>query len=1079
MPAGGPDEPVEGLIESAIRRDATAALGPAHAAGLLSFLFADIRGYTTFTQQHGDEAAAKLTGKFAAIVRALAPEFDGTVVELRGDEALCVFSSPRQSIRFAVALQRRFVDETVDDASLPMTVGIGIDAGEAVQIDDGYRGGALNVAARLCGQAKAGEVLATAELAHLARRIEDIEYTALESMTVKGIADPLRVVRVAPTGEDPARQIAALIAAGKEPAPRPAISWLPGALGRHPRATAAGAVVLAGATVAAVLIATNAGTTSNAAFRALNENSIAALTPSGVVSTDIGVGARPVAVTSAAGSLWVANLDDESVTRIDLSSHAVLRSIPIGAAPTALAAVGGEVWVTDGTGRVSRIDPRYNQAVPVGQLSSSTTFNSALSAAWPMVTAFGFVWVVDPDGYVVRFDAQTHRKLDPVYVGDVPSAITAGAGSVWVTNGADGTVTRIAPDSALTTTIPVGHDPAAITVNAAGAWVADAATNTLVRIDLHTNAITATRSIGHATTSLLATSAALWAANGDGTVLRLDPRSGRATKTIRIGGMPSALTYASGLVWVTVAPAVVLVPASGATLHLTLQDDIALLDPALQTDFPQLSYATCANLVTYPDMSAPAGSQIVPEVAVAVPMPSDGGRTYTFTVRPGFRFSPPSNAPVTAQTFKSTIERVVNPAMKSALAYAFTNVAGYHAFVTGKTDGLSGIVARGETLTIRLAQPDGGLLANLAQGAACAVPTGTPAVRGGVPDIPSAGPYYVASQTPRQQIVLRRNPNYHGERPHRFARMVVTIGIASSRALADIEAGTADYALDGQPHDAAPRLMARYGPGSPADKAGRQQYFISPANAMRWLHMNTSRPLFANVRLRRAVNYAIDRPALVALARKFADYGPFNAGAPTDDYLPPAVTGAPDYHLYPLDGPDLRQAKQLAGRLHATAIMYTPSQSPWLEEAQIVRDDLRPLGINVELKQFPLEAYFGRITNRGEPFDLAIVGWGGGNTDPAGVLSLFDGTTITATDNNNMSYFNDPAFDRQLHAAALLNGPRRYRAYAALELKLERDYVPAAPFATDASRDFFSARIGCQVYQPVYGIDLASLCVRH
>ena len=70
--------------------------------------------------------------------------------------------------------------------------------------------------------------------------------------------------------------------------------------------------------------------------------------------------------------------------------------------------------------------------------------------------------------------------------------------------------------------------------------------------------------------------------------------------------------------------------------------------------------------------------------------------------------------------------------------------------------------------------------------------------------------------------------------------------------------------------------------------------------------MNTSRPLFSDVRLRRAVNYAIDRAALVAQGRRFAEVNPFNAGAPTDDYPPPSVAGAVDFHLYPLNRPDLR-----------------------------------------------------------------------------------------------------------------------------------------------------------------------------
>ena len=184
MSPGPPDEYAESLIEGILRSTERPAAAMNDASELVTCLFADIRGYTTFTQQHGDEAAAKLTARFAGIVHDLVADFGGTVVELRGDEALCAFSSPRQCLRFAVAVQHRFVEETAADPHLPLPVGIGIDAGEAVRVADGYRGGALNLAARLCGQAKAGEVLASPEVIHLARTIDGIRYAVLDRVTL-------------------------------------------------------------------------------------------------------------------------------------------------------------------------------------------------------------------------------------------------------------------------------------------------------------------------------------------------------------------------------------------------------------------------------------------------------------------------------------------------------------------------------------------------------------------------------------------------------------------------------------------------------------------------------------------------------------------------------------------------------------------------------------------------------------------------------------------------------------------------------------------------------------------------------
>ena len=154
--------------------DRKAAEAGAGRPGIKTFLIADVRGYTLFTQQRGDEAAAKLAARFAEIAREAVDDHGGSVIELRGDEALAVFDSPRQAIRAATRAQERFVEETESDPSLPLAVGIGIDAGEAVPLEAGYRGGALNLAARLCGRAGPGEIFASQAAVHLARKVEGV-----------------------------------------------------------------------------------------------------------------------------------------------------------------------------------------------------------------------------------------------------------------------------------------------------------------------------------------------------------------------------------------------------------------------------------------------------------------------------------------------------------------------------------------------------------------------------------------------------------------------------------------------------------------------------------------------------------------------------------------------------------------------------------------------------------------------------------------------------------------------------------------------------------------------------------------
>ena len=175
-------------------------------AGIKTFLIADVRGYTTFTQERGDEAAAELTSKFAELARSAITRGGGALIEVRGDEALAVFDSARQAIRVATDLQEQLVAETIADPTLPLAVGIGLDAGEAVRVGDGYRGGALNLAARLCSLAGPGEVLASREVSHLARKVEGVEYVERGSVRLKGLSDPIDVIRVRPEHEDPDRE---------------------------------------------------------------------------------------------------------------------------------------------------------------------------------------------------------------------------------------------------------------------------------------------------------------------------------------------------------------------------------------------------------------------------------------------------------------------------------------------------------------------------------------------------------------------------------------------------------------------------------------------------------------------------------------------------------------------------------------------------------------------------------------------------------------------------------------------------------------------------------------------------------
>lgn len=170
---------------------------------VLTFLIADVRGYTSYTHTYGDDAAAHLAAAFAEIAREGVEAHGGEVIELRGDEALAVFGSAAEALRAAVDLQLIFADEVELHPALPLRVGIGVDSGPAVPVEGGYRGGALNLAARLCSKAGPGEVLASDGAVRGAGAVDGLTVHPHGVFEMKGLAEPVSVSRVSLDGLDP------------------------------------------------------------------------------------------------------------------------------------------------------------------------------------------------------------------------------------------------------------------------------------------------------------------------------------------------------------------------------------------------------------------------------------------------------------------------------------------------------------------------------------------------------------------------------------------------------------------------------------------------------------------------------------------------------------------------------------------------------------------------------------------------------------------------------------------------------------------------------------------------------------
>jgi ABC-type oligopeptide transport system substrate-binding subunit len=178
--------------------------------------------------------------------------------------------------------------------------------------------------------------------------------------------------------------------------------------------------------------------------------------------------------------------------------------------------------------------------------------------------------------------------------------------------------------------------------------------------------------------------------------------------------------------------------------------------------------------------------------------------------------------------------------------------------------------------------------------------------------------------------------------------------------------------------------------------------------------------------------------------------------------------------------PGVDKARRLAGPGRRTAVLYAPDGAADQRHAQIVKANLKAIGIDVQIKILSHAVLFQRLGRKGEPYDLALSRWYADYADPVRFLGFFDPRRGPGNPNQstNDSYFSEPGYTRRLAIAERLSPPERYVAYGRLESDLARDAAPWAAIGNPVTRDFFSARIGCQLYQPVYGIDLGALCIR-
>ena len=735
----------------------------------------------------------------------------------------------------------------------------------------------------------------------------------------------------------------------------------------------------------------------------------------------------PGGVAAGGDAVWVVEDAGQEVMKFDARTGRAAGSLEIRGDPTGQNAdgvvyAGGSLWVSRGNS-VVRVDPATGRVV-----------RRFATPARYLLFADGAIWAGEPgSGRIWKIDPGTSRVQGQKLHGWL-SDLAVGGGSVWAPILPDGVVFKLSEDDlSIQTSLPAGPDPEQVSFGSGHLWVANTASDS---------------------------------------VSLLDEVSG-SRRRLSSQARPTTAAYHDGLVWTAAAAAPAPLPAiSGEELRVSTPTDTAV-DPdpmGGKGSVRQLMYATCSNLLYYPDSAGPEGTRLRPEIAAAMPTVSPDGRSYTVRIRSGYRFSPPSGEPVTASTFQHTLERLLSPKnVYSVGPQLASDIEGVAAYRAGKAAHISGIRVHGNELAITLVKPAGDFLTRLSMFAFCPVPLSTPVYRPGftAKPIPSAGPYYIVS-IQGDRTVLERNPYYPGRRPRRAERIIYTNDIPTPKAVVLANVGAVD--LLPQDFDNTTSLFGpgaaldqRKGPMSAAARAGGQQYYPYDAPFVDAIVFNTSRRLFRDARLRRAVNYALDRRALAAA---FAD-------APFAGIVPPAVPGFDSGGLYPVAGAHLPTARRLAGERNRHAVIATCGDPRLPKLAAIVRADLARIGLTtsvLESQQCP-----GQYRHA----DLFFTTFGPGELelDPAQLVNQTLSTTIFGSPLGRGPW-RAAGFRRELDRAQTLRGQNRLAAYRRIQAQLER-MAPLAVFGSFVWGEYVSPKVGCRVQQAEFGfLDLGELCKR-
>ena len=509
------------------------------------------------------------------------------------------------------------------------------------------------------------------------------------------------------------------------------------------------------------------------------------------------------------------------------------------------------------------------------------------------------------------------------------------------------------------------------------------------------------------------------------------------------------------------------------------------LDPALSYTVNgwEPMWVVYTPLLTYRHEEGEAGSEVIPGLAEALPEVTNGGKTYKLRLREGLKFS--DGTPVVASDFEHTIKRVLN--LESGGAPYYEIIVGADEYIeNGDAEAdIPGIITNDRTgdITIKLVQRNGAFLYSLTLLFAGIVPGDTPFRNLTEDPPPGVGPFKFTSSEPNRQFVMEKNQNFASlgipDIPVARVDKITTLILPNAcQQTQDMINNELDYMQDPPCSDLKAEVLGRFGP----DGSEEQRYAEYPTLSTYYMFLNNRIPPFDDPRVREAVNIGLDKPAL---ARLFA--GELQTGC---SWLPPGAIGydeALDITDCPFGDPnappDIDRARQMiedAGAAGSEVTVYGENADPTPQVTQAYADQLEDMGFNTTVEILNSAVYFQAIGNEETAAQTGFLNWFADFPHPSAFYFLVDGETIQPTNNQNISYVDDPRINREIDR---LNAVTDTEAVADQWAALDRYLVEQAyqvPYGHRKLSTFVSDRIPfeeCTSFHPLFQNDYTAFCI--